>query len=62
MGLWEMELNIYPKLTKSAAIAGLRSTTSRELVAIIGEAPTANVAFAESLMTTLFVIYNLVSA
>jgi hypothetical protein len=27
------------------------------LVAIIGEAPTARVALAESLMTTLFVIY-----
>jgi hypothetical protein len=34
----------------------LKSATSRALVAMIGEAPTARVALAESLMTTLFVI------
>jgi hypothetical protein len=37
-------------------MAGDRSLQSRGLVAMMGEAPTASVALAESLMTTLLVI------
>jgi hypothetical protein len=39
-------------------MTGLRSLQSLGFVAIIGLAPTARVALAESLMTTLFVIYH----
>lgn len=42
-------------------MTGLRSLQSLGLVAMIGLAPTARVALAESLMTTLLVIYALVS-
>ena len=48
----------HPKLTSRAPTTGLRSLHSLGLVAIIGLAPTARVALAESLMTTLFVIYS----
>jgi hypothetical protein len=48
----------HPKLMSRAPMTLLKSATSRALVAMIGEAPTARVALAESLMTTLFVIYN----
>ena len=48
----------HPKLTSRAPITGLRSLQSLGLVAIIGLAPTARVAFAESFMTTLLVIYH----
>lgn len=47
---------IVPKLMSNAPITLLRSSTSFGCVAMIGEAPTASVAFAESLMTTLLVI------
>jgi hypothetical protein len=39
-------------------IALLRSCTSCGCVAMMGEAPTAKVALAESLITTLLVIYT----
>jgi hypothetical protein len=45
-----------PKFTRRAPIAGERSATSAGFVAMMGDAPMARVAFAESFMTTLFVI------
>ena len=39
-------------------MTGLKSLQSLGFVAMIGLAPTARVALAESLMTTLFVIYH----
>jgi hypothetical protein len=53
-----MGFGTYPKLINSAPMTGLRSLQSLGLVAMIGLAPTASVALAESLMTTLFVIYH----
>jgi hypothetical protein len=53
-----MGIGTYPKLTSNAPMTGLRSLQSLGFVAMIGLAPTARVALAESLMTTLFVIYR----
>jgi len=53
-----MGFGTYPKLINNAPMTGLRSLQSLGLVAMIGLAPTARVALAESLMTTLFVIYR----
>jgi hypothetical protein len=52
-----MGFGTYPKLINNAPMTGLRSLQSLGFVAMIGLAPTARVALAESLMTTLFVIY-----
>lgn len=46
-----------PELMSSAPMLVLRSTQSRALVAMMGLAPTASVTLAESLTTTLFVIW-----
>ena len=53
-----IEPETYPKLTSNAPMTGLRSLQSLGFVAMIGLAPTARVALAESLITTLFVIYR----
>ena len=45
-----------PKLTSKAPVARLRSAISSGAVAIMGDAPSASVAFADCVVTTLFVI------
>ena len=44
------------KLTSKAPVARLRSAISSGAVAIMGDAPSASVAFADCVVTTLFVI------
>jgi hypothetical protein len=49
---------IVPKLTRSAPMALLRSAISSGAVAMMGDAPSASVAFADWFVTTLLVIYH----